>query len=236
MIQISLSLCYPGFRGTRSELWKRLSRRDYLGLIRDALTRYRLPLRFLIASRPECAASGSVSLFGLLETSASFSKMGFNKIHNTHRRTMAAVAKPWPSAAVLDLLVQKACGQFIYASTVLKFVAEEFDQPSRRLDLIMDLNARNRNFRREGDQNPFSDLDQLYRHVIGTNPDTNLVMCVLGAIITLNTPLPESDIETLLFLQRGDVALAQADYILLFKFRISPGYLSSFRMPLSSTI
>ena len=61
---------------------------------------------------------------------------------------LAAVAKgrsdcdlteDWPSPQDIDALCKKAAGFFIYASTVVKFVASEFDPPDERLALIISL-------------------------------------------------------------------------------------------------
>ncbi|KAF8970904.1 hypothetical protein BDZ97DRAFT_2071573 [Flammula alnicola] len=54
-----------------------------------------------------------------------------------HRLEMASVSQPWPADSVIDELVEEASGQFIYASTVLKFVDDPFKQPTKQLDLIL---------------------------------------------------------------------------------------------------
>ena len=63
--------------------------------------------------------------------------LGFAEIHNSpkHRLTMSNVEKPWPSYSVLDDLVDKASGQFIYPATVLKFVGDPNYRPTDRLDI-----------------------------------------------------------------------------------------------------
>ena len=43
----------------------------------------------------------------------------------------------WPTSYDIDILCKKAAGLFIYASTVIKFVASKFDVPTERLDLIL---------------------------------------------------------------------------------------------------
>jgi hypothetical protein len=50
--------------------------------------------------------------------------LGFTEIHDNprHQSTMSNVANPWPLYHVLDNLVMKASGQFIYPATVLKFI------------------------------------------------------------------------------------------------------------------
>ena len=45
----------------------------------------------------------------------------------------------WPSTQDIDTLCKKAAGFFIYASTVVKFVASQYDPPDERLALIISL-------------------------------------------------------------------------------------------------
>ena len=45
----------------------------------------------------------------------------------------------WPSSDEIDVLCTKAAGLFIYASTVVKFVASEYHTPTERLTLIISL-------------------------------------------------------------------------------------------------
>ena len=49
------------------------------------------------------------------------------------------LTEDWPSSSDIRVLCEKAAGFFIYASTVLKFVASEVDSPSERLSLITSL-------------------------------------------------------------------------------------------------
>jgi len=49
------------------------------------------------------------------------------------------LTEDWPSSSDIDILCKKAGGFFIYASTVVKFVASEIDPPTERLFLITSL-------------------------------------------------------------------------------------------------
>ena len=64
-----------------------------------------------------------------------------SEIHDNtkHRLAMSNVAKPWPSYRVLDDLVDKASGQFIYPATVLKFVDDPNYRPTDCLDIIVSI-------------------------------------------------------------------------------------------------
>ena len=42
-----------------------------------------------------------------------------------------------PSEGIIDLLVQRFSGQFIYAATVLKFVGADFCSPTKQLEVVL---------------------------------------------------------------------------------------------------
>ena len=48
-------------------------------------------------------------------------------------------AEDWPSSQDIDALCKKAAGFFIYASTIVKFVASQYHPPTERLALIISL-------------------------------------------------------------------------------------------------
>ena len=52
-------------------------------------------------------------------------------------RTGCNFPEEWPTPYDINILCKKAAGLFIYASTVIKFVAAKFDVPTERLDLIL---------------------------------------------------------------------------------------------------
>jgi len=54
-------------------------------------------------------------------------------------RSICDFAEDWPNPQDIDILCKKAAGFFIYASTVVKFVASQYDPPDERLALIISL-------------------------------------------------------------------------------------------------
>jgi hypothetical protein len=143
-----------------------------------------------------------------------FFRLGFTDIHDNpkHRLTMSNVAKPWPSYRVLDDLVDKASGQFIYPATVLKFVGDPNYRPTDRLDIITSipvippsaLTSR-----------PFGALDQLYSQILSMSSGKLRTLDILSALIAMRAPSalflewgPHVDLlrvaEKLLGLQPGD--------------------------------
>jgi hypothetical protein len=106
----------------------------------------------------------------------------------------------WPSLSDVDILCKKAAGFFIYASTVVKFVASEYDPPTERLALIT---SHPGNTIREGG----SGVDQLYIKVLEqvfhrTHKDNNQLysrfQSVVGAVLLLFNPFSVNGLSELL--------------------------------------
>ena len=74
-------------------------------------------------------------------------------------RSDCDLTEEWPSSSDVEILCKKAAGFFIYASTVVKFIASENDPPSERLALVTSLPQ---NTAEEGK----SGVDQLYIKVL----------------------------------------------------------------------
>ncbi|KAJ7899413.1 hypothetical protein B0H13DRAFT_1622773, partial [Mycena leptocephala] len=98
-----------------------------------------LPLRFFVTSRPEphiheIFRSMLNNLHCPLNVNQSFEDVRkylldeFARIHQEHHATMARVQEPWPSPEIINNLVKKSSGYFIYASTMLSSVVDY--QPS----------------------------------------------------------------------------------------------------------
>ncbi|PPQ63870.1 hypothetical protein CVT24_009496 [Panaeolus cyanescens] len=65
----------------------------------------------------------------------------------------------WPSLGLVYRLVERSNGQFIYASTVLKYINDHRHYPHKRLDSILN------NTVPENDQ-PYAELDALYLNIL----------------------------------------------------------------------
>jgi hypothetical protein len=110
------------------------------------------------------------------------------------------LTEDWPSPPDLRVLCKKAAGFFIYASTVVKFVASEVDSPPERLSIITSLPESTIEEGRSG-------VDQLYTQILqqsfsGIHP-SNSQQClqfqtVVGAILLLLNPLSIKDLSDLL--------------------------------------
>ncbi|KAJ7793472.1 hypothetical protein B0H14DRAFT_3093999 [Mycena olivaceomarginata] len=122
---------------------------EILSSIGNAIHNEYLPIRFLIASRPEPHIR-NIFLRPCLKRchhpvniQQSFGDVykylvdGFARIHTEHHETMTGIPRPWPAVEVIQKLVDKSSGYFIYASTVLKFVDDQNFRPTERLEIIM---------------------------------------------------------------------------------------------------
>ncbi|KAJ7489271.1 hypothetical protein FB451DRAFT_1080788 [Mycena latifolia] len=186
---------------------------EILRSIGNSFQRSHLPLRFLVASRPEphiTEVFREPSLNGFhhplniqqsLYDVQKYLQDEFARIHREHRETMAMISSPWPSQQAVDYLVLKSSGYFIYASTVIKFIDDKSFRPPERLEVIMG------GVTDPDCESPFETLDQLYTQILSdvrARPRLLRILTVITAKLDLSVP----DIEKLLDLKPGDVLLA----------------------------
>ncbi|KAF5376275.1 hypothetical protein D9615_008484 [Tricholomella constricta] len=196
--------------------------RQILTHVVDLVYKHHLPLYFLIVSRPEPHIRHAfdeptmqtinlqvLSLLGVhraIDDVLLFLHDGFTEIHRAekHSDIMQFVPKPWPSKDIVELLATKSGGYFIYASTVLKFIDEEYYSPLDRLDEVLNASS-------TSTSTPFAELDKLYTQILSTCPHTDRLKRVLGYLLApsdrLSNPPWAATIETVLNLRRGEVRL-----------------------------
>ena len=115
-----------------------------------------VPLILLVASRPEphirntfnllTKSESHLSLHIILDDShqpdvdiKEFLVSRFKDIKENHHLT-TYIPESWPSE-IIDRLVRKSLGQFIYASTVMKYLDSLKHRPMKRLDVILRLTS-----------------------------------------------------------------------------------------------
>jgi hypothetical protein len=188
---------------------------ELLQLIGSSVFQHPNTFRVLIASRPEphIREIFEQSTFHRIlhsdHVEQSFAdirkylKNEFARIHCEHRNTMRNVPTPWPSQEILDILVENSSGYFVYASTVVKFVDDEYSRPTERLSAVQNLTPTDFDA-------PFEALDQLYIQILSAIPVRlhsklgDILQCVVCQWIHEPTPL---QIDRLLEMQPGDVQL-----------------------------
>ncbi|KAF8799040.1 hypothetical protein BYT27DRAFT_7202813 [Phlegmacium glaucopus] len=129
-----------------------------------------VPLIFLVASRPEQdirsvfnqermdSITRRLVLDDHYQPDEDIRRFLISKFEEIKAKHLLALHLPpsWPSPLEVENLVRKSSGQFIYASTVIKFVESPRHRPTDRLDIIFGLKTL-------GKQVPFAELDALYR-------------------------------------------------------------------------
>ncbi|KDR78480.1 hypothetical protein GALMADRAFT_63788 [Galerina marginata CBS 339.88] len=163
-----------------------------LRLIADSVSKFPIPVCFLIASRPEMAIRDSFNDQRLLAITDRlvldekyrpdddirlFLVESFESLKRTHE--LRSLLPPvWPLNNDIDKLVRKSSGQFIYAATVVKFVKSSRQRPNNQLDIILDVTA-------AGTATPFAELDALYSTIFSLVLKEDLHKAL--EIITLTT-------------------------------------------------
>ena len=139
-----------------------------------------IPLCFLVVSRPEQhirqAFNDQNGLGSLLFSIALddtyqldddirvFLQSTFASIKQNHP-SRAHLPASWPSPEDIRGLVEKSSGQFIFASTVAKYVNSDRHWPPDRLKVIFGQSE-------PGQETPFAALDSLYHHILLSVADT----------------------------------------------------------------
>jgi hypothetical protein len=148
----------------------------FLTTLSSFLQRYpAVSLIFLIASRPEQAIrnafnqnplsslTGRIVLDDKHQPDADirrFLTSQFEEIKKSHPSALY-IPSSWPLTSQIEELVNRSSGQFIYASTVIKFVQSSRHLPKKRLDIILGLIG-------PGNETPFATLDTLYTLIFET--------------------------------------------------------------------
>lgn len=173
-----------------------------------------IPLRFVVVSRPEpqieesfrCLVipSYNISLGDRSYSSQARSDIrtylrhGFDQIYQKRHHDIST-EHFWPSEDTMSMLVKKAEGAFVYASTVLKYIDDADFYPEDRLREILDTPP---------GLAPFAQLDHLYRRILGASPNPKHLLQVLTIISLFNqsvSPAHEQNKIRLCSLNTGDM-------------------------------
>jgi hypothetical protein len=113
---------------------------------------------------------------------------------------MAMIPEPWPSPEIIDDLVKKSSGYFIYVSTIIKFIDDKKFRPTERLAVITGMAEPCFGV-------PFAALDQLYTQILAEVPAQPQFLKILTVIAAKISFWP-THIEQLLELEPGDVQMS----------------------------
>ena len=198
-----------------------------LRAIAHALPRIPYPLRFLITSRPEAHITHVFNHDPALQTILvqrynlsddpdadmdirNFLEKEFVDIRRTHRLGKH-LPHTWPDQQVINSLVERSSGHFIYASTVVRYIQCPKHRPDDRLEVILRLRPS-----QEGDE-PYAQLDALYGLIFGSvesHVQLERICLVLGILYFqikkcgfLSRARDCTMIESILRMKAGDLVL-----------------------------
>jgi hypothetical protein len=168
---------------------------------------HRLPVRFLLTSRPETQIRDAFrpyvrqsTVFPLaLEDFAAhndirtYLQSRLSDIRERRDLIMRDVPIPWPSETHLETLVHQSEGLFIYVSTLLKFVDDGQGLPQEKLKRVLKM--------RMG-------VDSLYTQVISEACHYPHFYWVMGSLMYLERPLSINQLAQLLQLQAAHIQQA----------------------------
>jgi hypothetical protein len=159
------------------------------------------PLLFLVASRPEqvirdsfskesmCSITTRLALDDTYKPNADIERFLRSKFHEIIMNHPAGADIPcaWPSDKDIRRLVKKSSGQFIYASTVVKFVESTSHLPQARLEVVFGLVT-------PEITTPFAELDALYNQILATVIQIEKALDILMALMLFRQLPPRPDI------------------------------------------
>jgi hypothetical protein len=189
---------------------------EIITVFTSALSQYPdLPLRLFISSRPEykiaermtdpaithMIRSLSLGAVNAQDDIRIFLQYRFDQIRRHRRKFMGAIVDPWPSPPVLDALVRKSSGLFVYASTIVNFVDTNRKNPVKQLDIVL-------NIKDHPSVSPLEPLYLLYKQILYESPYTEETRTLVETIVLLFDPLPIADIERLLGWDEGEGLLS----------------------------
>jgi len=187
--------------------------------ISDSMRIFRLPIRFIITSRPEAHINRvmakinaplhlkQINLAEDPDANRDIRTFLCNQFEEIRKIHPEAVSSSWPTSFDIDKLVQKASGQFIYAKAVVDYLKTEHHRPAERLEVVLLLSPA------PSDDSPFAHLDQLYHHIFSSARNREATMEVVSLLVLPRTTEHALSIhytspvmlEQLLMLKPGEV-------------------------------
>ncbi|KAF4609717.1 hypothetical protein D9613_011997 [Agrocybe pediades] len=168
----------------------------------------RLPIKFLVASRPEPVILKNMqtpSMLRLHDVEQSLVEADIRLYLQEALKTMS----PSPSSEVIDQLATRSGKLFIYAATAARYINPEDEEvdSETRLDAILGISSSSASLQEQ-------ELDSLYRSILSSAFDKTrleerelkIVSLVLRTVICAMEPMTTSTMSTILALRQGDVS------------------------------
>jgi hypothetical protein len=195
------------------------SQNHILDILLTSLQDLNIPLYFLIASRPHTNiryAFSSDAFRSIIHTLPlehdyqstedirQYLTSSFEEIRSKH----VYLPSSWPKADDIKVLVEKSSGQFIYAATVIRYIARGHHGHEKRLNIVLKLRSP------DNSATPFAMLDALYLQIFRSVGEDEIekVKEILGALVFLKEDIRKLEVLDEFFSYRpGELASVMGD-------------------------
>ncbi|KIL54221.1 hypothetical protein M378DRAFT_862621 [Amanita muscaria Koide BX008] len=169
--------------------------RRFLKLIGNAIKDNHIPLRFLICSRPEAHIQETIDRFPKPNLQIDLASLddANHDIEKYLKDEFSRIASEqdldsttWPGHEKIQQVIYKSSGQFIYASTVIRCVSDEYNSAVAQLDIILGLKP-------PSSKSPFAELDALFMDILERQPDQAFLMTFLALLVARLSITPDSN-------------------------------------------
>lgn len=180
-------------------------------LLAGILRHCRWPLKVLFTSRAEPHIvqtfqhselrnmTGSIRLqdFGVDDDIRAYLRHSFEGIQESmNAMSITIYPLPWPSEDEIKMIVQKADGLFIFATTVVKYVGINYGSPVAQLQAVLQALQDGASAESSLVHSP---LDMLYLDALRRTPDVEKVRLILGSVVFAFRPLSTHGLNDLLW-------------------------------------
>ncbi|KAJ2927023.1 hypothetical protein H1R20_g10044, partial [Candolleomyces eurysporus] len=193
---------------------------EILQALQTASSDRSFPFRILIASRPERVfreffdpgnntAPFATKLdlhedYNADDDIALFLEAQFNRIRRRYN-----LPASWPPPGTIRILVENASGQFVYASTIIRFLDTGHQEPPKALlEAILKMGLKSTT------TNPLKQLDGLYSHILESSPNTPLSVRWIRIIDMLESRDFSSFASDINLLLQTDPESSEAEHLL----------------------
>ncbi|KAM6499617.1 hypothetical protein JOM56_005125 [Amanita muscaria] len=158
--------------------------RRFLAVIGNAVKDRRVPLRFLILSRPEALIEDTLDQFQEITLRIDLATLDdsdrdIEKYLVDQFSVIASkqsLSPTWPGQEIIQELVFKSSGNFIFASAVMRYVGDEDYSAESQLDIV-------RNLKPRGTMSPFALLDELFLEILKQQRDQGFLKTFLSLFV-----------------------------------------------------
>ncbi|KAM6499189.1 hypothetical protein JOM56_004697, partial [Amanita muscaria] len=139
----------------------------FLTVIGNAVKKHRVPLRFLILSRPEALIEETLNKFKDFTVSIDLATLDDSNrdIHKYLKDKLSEIAfnrgldPTWPGQEIIEEILFESSGNFVFGSLVIRFISDEDCDPEFLLNIVRNLTPR-------GNMSPFALLDELFLEIL----------------------------------------------------------------------